>query len=79
MARSRRHTPIFGMTFAESEKEDKRRANRLLRRKTRAVLRPETDVEEVQLPAIKEVSNPWSMAKDGRRYLQEPKPRDMRK
>ena len=77
MARSRRHTPIFGMTTRESEKTDKRRANRRLRRRVReAVSRP--DAPEV-LPALREVSNPWSMAKDGRSYWRDARSADLRK
>jgi hypothetical protein len=77
MARSKRRTPIFGMTTQESEKNDKRRANRRLRRRVREVVSgavaPET------LPALREVSNPWSMAKDGRSYWKDAGPADLRK
>jgi len=77
MARSRRHTPIFGMTTHESEKADKRRANRRLRRLVREVVAA-SDAPEV-LPALREVSNPWSMAKDGRSYWKDARSTDLRK
>jgi len=66
MSRSRRHTPIMGVTTAESEKQDKRRANRALRRTVKTVLlkEPEADV----IPTLEEVSDIWSFAKDGRVY-----------
>lgn len=46
------------MTTARSEKEDKRLANRLLRRVTR--------VDPENAPALREVSDVWGMAKDGK-------------
>lgn len=38
MSRSYRHTPIFGMTLAKTEKQDKRLANRRWRRVVRHLL-----------------------------------------
>lgn len=61
MSRSRKKTPIAGMTNARSEKQDKRNANRKLRRKTRA------DPEHA--PLLREVSNVWTFDKDGKIYL----------
>ena len=66
MARSRKKNPYTGITKARSEKEDKREAHRLERRKVRLILSVDQDVEV--LPALKEVSGPWCMAKDGKRY-----------
>jgi hypothetical protein len=77
MARSKRHTPIFGMTTHESEKTDKRRANRRLRRRVREVV--SAAIAPEVLPALREVSNPWSMAKDGRSYWRDARPADLRK
>jgi len=77
MARSKRHTPIFGTTTHESEKADKRRANRRLRRRVREVV--SGSVAPDVLPELREVSNPWSMAKDGRSYWQDARPVDFRK
>ena len=67
MSRSRRRTPIAGITSATSEKADKQAAHRRERRKLRSVLRPASDVPEV-LPVPRDVSNPWAMAKDGKLY-----------
>lgn len=77
MARSKRHTPIFGTTTQQSEKSDKRWANRRLRRLVREAV--STNVLPDVLPALREVSNPWSMAKDGRTYWLDAGPRDLRK
>ena len=60
MSRSRKKTPVCGMTTAKSEKDDKKRWHRKARR-----LRKQSD--EVILD--KEVSDVWSMAKDGKQYL----------
>jgi len=67
MARSRKRTPKSGITSARSEKDEKRANHRRERRQVRQVLstEPESDV----LPHTKEVSNPWSMAKDGKVFL----------
>ena len=63
MSRSRRRTPICGITTADSEKQDKRIANRKLRRKVRVAIRADAEGE---LPARRVVSNPWCMDKDGK-------------
>ena len=60
MSRSHLKNPFFGFTTAVSEKQDKREANRRLRRKVRA--------GKCYL-TLREVSNVWSFAKDGKRYL----------
>lgn len=64
MSRSRRKTPVAGITTATSEKQDKRDANRRLRRcvNQRLVRNPEIDV----LPLERETSNVWVMDKDGK-------------
>jgi len=64
MSRSRRHTPIMGMTLCESEKQDKRRANRMLRRIVKGMVRPGTEI----LPEMREVYNVWKGGKDGKQY-----------
>ena len=58
MSRSRRKTLIFGRT-ATSEKQDKRKANRILRRKVR---------EGHYDLTPREVSNTQAFAKDGKHY-----------
>lgn len=67
MSRSRKKTPIAGMTNASSEKWDKRVANRRVRRCVKEALAadPLRDV----LPARRELSDPWAMAKDGKKWF----------
>jgi hypothetical protein len=67
MIRSQKRTPIAGLTTAKSEKDDKRLPNRRIRRRVKVVLagRPEDDL----LPTRRELSNPWTMAKDGKIWL----------
>jgi hypothetical protein len=63
MSRSRRKTPVRGITTSETEKRDKRLANRRLRHRVRAVLPAEPDGV---LPALREVSCVWCFDKDGK-------------
>ena len=77
MARSKRHTPIFGATTQRSEKSDKRWANRRLRREVREAMSTQHTVEV--FPVLRGVSNPWSMAKDGRLYWRGAGAADLRK
>lgn len=62
MSRSYRHTPIHSMTTARSEKEDKRIANRKLRAAVRTAMAARKEI----MPDLRDVSDPWSMAKDGK-------------
>jgi len=66
MSRSRRKTPIIGWTTADSEKQDKRLANRRLRHRVRQTLRVNPHAE---LPLLREVSNVWLMDKDGKQRI----------
>lgn len=78
MARSRKKTPRRGITTASSEKQDKRLYNRCFRRVSKQALKinPEREV----LPQLREYSNPWSMAKDGKvRFDPKKHPEWMRK
>jgi len=75
MARSYRHTPIFGITTSKSEKQDKRLANRWLRRAVRLQVQRGLDV----LSLLREVSNAWCFDKDGRAYNPRASAKDMRK
>ncbi len=61
MTRSFRKNPIIGMG-SSSEKWDKRKYNRKLRAKVRREVKQDTEI----LTHLREVSNPWSMAKDGK-------------
>ncbi len=65
MSRSYRHVPVCGITMARSEAEDKRRAHRRLRVWTRALL-DQPDLDVVSCPTLRDVSDPWTMAKDGK-------------
>ncbi len=65
MARSRRNTPIVPITSSVSEKQDKRMANRALRRAVNVAIKSGKE----DLPVIDDVSNPWAMDKDGKAYL----------
>ncbi len=67
MSRSRRKTPIFGIAGGVSEKQDKRKANRKARKK------------QNWNKDLREVSDNWGFAKDGKRYQQEAEEEDMRK
>jgi hypothetical protein len=64
MARSKRRTPIRGITTAESEKQDKQWVHRKYRRATRVGLQHVLDAEI--FPHVRELSHPWSMGKDGK-------------
>jgi hypothetical protein len=67
MARSRKKTPITGVTMARSKKADKQTNHRRERRRVRQKL--DVDAAPDVLPHTKELSDPWSMAKDGKIYL----------
>ncbi|UII26535.1 hypothetical protein LVD15_25100 [Fulvivirga maritima] len=75
MSRSRRKTKVRGITTAKSEKEEKRKANRRLRRQVNQKINKEEEV----LPELREVSDVWAFSKDGKRYDQNMKGKDMRK
>lgn len=66
MSRSRKHTPVTGVTGARSEKRDKVAAHRRERRRVRHVLHAEPAAEV--LPHTRELSNPWAYDKDGKLY-----------
>lgn len=68
MARSCRRTPITGHTKARSEKQDKQQANRRLRHHNRQLLASlDADgLDGLVLLDLADVSDPWTMAKDGK-------------
>lgn len=79
MSRSRRKSPIKGTTTARSEKKDKRLHNRALRHATTQKLKTYEDSSDV-LPHRMEITNPWTMAKDGKaRFDPKKNPKLMRK
>ncbi|TBV01237.1 MULTISPECIES: hypothetical protein [Pseudomonadaceae] len=65
MSRSKRKTPICGITTAKSETFDKACWHRAFRRAEN--LRLATDPES-EAHHIREFSDPWSMQKDGKCY-----------
>ena len=69
MSRSYRHTPVIGITCAESDKPGKIIANRTLRAHVRDALRTCVDFDGFLLPQLREVSNVWSFPKDGKQRL----------
>ena len=76
MARSRRHTPIAGITTAASAKLDKRWANRIHRSAARRAVKRDADPDAT---VLREVSDEWSMAKDGRSWFGQRASERMRK
>lgn len=63
MSRSFRHTPVAGITTAQSEKDDKRRANRRIRSVNRQRVRAGLDPLD-----RRQLSSPWGFAKDGKMW-----------
>lgn len=68
MSRSVRHSPFMGITCCDSEKSDKRIANRKLRRRVVEAIRC-----EIEPPVIREVSNVWLFGKDGKQRVKDGK------
>ena len=75
MSRSKRNSTIRGITTSETEKENKRSANRNFRRKVKIQVRK----GEINLSRLREISNVWSFDKDGKMYLKDPSAKDLRK
>lgn len=50
--------------MCESEKQDKRRVNRALRKRVKMAIIHGVDI----LPTMREVFNQWSMGKDGKKW-----------
>ena len=75
MSRSRKKTPKIGVTAASSEKEDKRKANRIFRRVSKVQIKK----GDTPLLDIKEVSNVWDFDKDGKYFIKNPTKKDLRK
>src|SRR5258708_4051800 len=63
MSRSKRKSPVIGMTTARSEKDDKRWHNRVLRRRVREAIHKGNEI----LPEKDGISTTWNMAKDVKR------------
>lgn len=76
MAQSRKHQPFAGHTTAKSEKDDKRRASRRIRRLLRRIHLDETTDRLDTRPH----DGGWTFAKDGRgRFDPNESPRLLRK
>lgn len=71
MSHSKRKTPIFGITTAKSEKQDKKAWHSRLRSRVRTDLAsiPAEQLDGYIAPGGNEVGNVWSMAKDGKLYF----------
>ena len=68
MSHSVRHSPFIGITCCDSEKRDKRIANRKLRRRVIEAIRGDKEP-----PVIREVSNVWLFGKDGKQRVKDGK------
>lgn len=78
MSRSKKRTPVCGMTGAASEKQDKRLYNRRYRRVCKQAIN--ADPARAELPLLREYSNPGAMDKDGKMWFDpEERPEMLRK
>jgi len=78
MARSRRTTPVFGITKVRSDAVWKARAARSLRRHAKVLL--EGRLDEFPLAGKRwELVDPWTSAKDGKRWWNSADPAIWRK
>ena len=75
MSNSVKRNPFRGTTTCESEKQDKREANRKYRR----VVKQRLSDTNNELPDIREVSNVWSFGKDGKVFDGKLTKRELRK
>jgi hypothetical protein len=76
MSRSHRKTPIVPITTSESEKQEKRKANRALRKAVRHAVAVGAEI----MPLPEDVGNVYAMSKDGKTYIDSEKyPKAMRK
>lgn len=75
MSRSKKKTPKTGITHAETEKADKRNANRKFRRITKVQVKKGDNT----FVNLKEISNVWLFDKDGKQFLKNPTKKDLRK
>lgn len=66
MSRSRKKTPIGGVTTARSEKGDKKRWHKGYRTRVKIALAIDIDGD---LPHIREFFNPRGMQKDGKHWF----------
>jgi len=69
MSRSYRKTPVMGHTKCHSEKFDKITWHKRWRTRERLKLSSINNLDDHITVDRREVSNPWSMGKDGKRYF----------
>jgi len=67
MSRSRKKHNISGTATVSSERPDKKHWHKKFRLKNKTVLK-KTDSESAVYVDKKEVSDPWQMGKDGKRF-----------
>lgn len=78
MSRSRKKTPICGMTSAESDAQWKAESARALRHRVKQQLTKELHTND--FPGKRwDLVNPWSSAKDGKGWFGDRHPKLMRK
>lgn len=75
MSRSYKHSPIGGHC-SKSEKKDKRVYNQKLRAKNKQLINSIDDYDDLVMLDVNDVSNVWSMAKDGKGYFDKPTEQD---
>jgi hypothetical protein len=68
MSRSRKKIPIFGITLADSEAQDKKIWHSRFRHKAKQNLNTATDFDNFVDVDKRDASNPYSMDKDGKRF-----------
>lgn len=78
MSRSRRKTPIMGITKADSDHRWKKMAARELRHRVKQELNTTHDGDRFAGKRW-DLVNPWSSEKDGKQWLRDPESRWMRK
>ena len=77
MSRSRRQSPVAGVTAAPSDKASKAASNRALRQAQKQALATDP---ETPPPTVHEAMDRWSMAKEGKvRFDPREAPKRMRK
>ena len=71
MSRSRKKSPIFGNTNADSEASDKRIWHSRMRHRERQALHSADDYDAHLTTADDQVSSTWEMDKDGKHFWPE--------
>ena len=79
MSRSKKKTPIRGVAN-NSDKESKRKANRLERKIVKQILHEHADkLDEIELPIKREIKDVWEFNKDGKYFIKDATDEDLRK